>query len=58
MLTDRQALLDAFIELMRDECAATVSFKPESAELAAVLEALGRAAGEPASRPAPGRGRA
>jgi len=61
MLTDRQALLDAFIALMRDEYAATVSFKPDSAELAAVLEALGRAAGEPASpmsRPAPGRGRA
>ena len=61
MVTDRQDLLDAFLQLMRDEYPATVSFAPDSAELAAVLEALGRAAGAPASpmsRPAPGRGRA
>jgi hypothetical protein len=49
MVTDRQDLLDAFIALMRDAYPATVSFKPDSAELAAVLEALRRAAGEPAS---------
>jgi hypothetical protein len=49
MVTDRQDLLDAFIERMRDEYLATVSFKPDSAELAAVLAALRKAAGEPAS---------
>ena len=49
MVTDRQDLLDAFIERMRDEYPASVSFKPDSAELAAVLEALRKAAGEPAS---------
>ena len=61
MVTIRQDLLDAFLELMRDEYPATVSFAADSAELTAVLEALRRAAGEPASpvsRPAPGRGRA
>jgi hypothetical protein len=49
MVTLRQDLLDAFIELMRHEYPATVSFAPDSAELAAVLEALRKAAGEPAS---------
>jgi len=54
MATDRQDLLDAFIELMRDEHPATVCFAPDSAERAAVLEALRKAAGEPASlRPRP-----
>jgi hypothetical protein len=48
MVTDRQDLLDVFIELMRDEYPATVSFAPHSAELAAVLDALSKAAGEPA----------
>jgi hypothetical protein len=52
MATDRRDLLDAFIELMRDECGATVSLQPDSAEFAAVLEALCKAAGKPAS-PAP-----
>ena len=61
MATDRRDLLDAFVELMRDECGATVSLKPDSAEFAAVLEALRKAAGEPASpppQPAPGAARA
>jgi len=61
MVTDRQDLLDAFLELMRNEYPASVSFKPDSAELAAVLEALRRAAGEPASpmpASAPGADRA
>jgi hypothetical protein len=49
MVTNGQDLLDAFLELMRDEYPATVSFAPDSAELAAVLEALRKAAGEPAS---------
>ena len=49
MVTERRDLLDAFLELMRDEYSASVSFKPDSAELAAVLEALRKAAGEPAS---------
>ena len=49
MTTEREDLLDAFIALMRDEYPATVCFKPDSAELAAVLEALRRAAGEPVS---------
>ena len=49
MVTDRHDLLDAFLERMRDEYPATVSFKPDSAELAAVLVALRKAAGEPAS---------
>jgi hypothetical protein len=53
MITDRQDLLDAFIALMRDEYPATVSFAPDSAELAAVLDALRKAAGEPASRTPP-----
>jgi hypothetical protein len=48
-MTDRRDLLDAFLELMRNEYPASVSFKPDSAELAAVLEALRKAAGEPAS---------
>ena len=51
MVTDRKDLLDAFIELMRDECTATVSFAPGSAELAAVLEALRKAAGEREDQP-------
>jgi len=50
MVTDRRDLLDAFIERMRNEYPASVSFVPDSAELAAVLEALRQAAGEPASR--------
>lgn len=57
MVTDRRDLLDAFIELIRNEYPASVSFAPDSAELAAVLEALRKAAGEPASprlRSAPG----
>jgi hypothetical protein len=61
MATDSPDLLKWFIELMRDECGATVSFQPDSAEFAAVLEALREAAGEPASpppQPAPGGGRA
>jgi hypothetical protein len=49
VMTDRGDLLDAFLELMRNEYPASVSFKPDSAELAAVLEALRKAAGEPAS---------
>jgi hypothetical protein len=44
MVTNRQDLLDAFLELMRDEYPATVSFAADSAELAAVLEALRKAA--------------
>ena len=44
MVTNRQDLLDAFLQLMRDEYPATVSFAPDSAELAAVLEALRKAA--------------
>ena len=44
MGTNRQDLLDAFLQLMRDEYPATVSFAPDSAELAAVLEALRKAA--------------
>jgi len=51
MVTDRQDLLDAFIALMRDAYPATVSFKPDSAELAAVLGALRRAAGEGEDQP-------
>ena len=43
MATDRQDLLDAFIARIRAEYPATVSFKPDSAELAAVLEALRKA---------------
>jgi hypothetical protein len=61
MAIDRRDLVDAFIELMRDECGATVSLKPDSAEFAAVLEALRKAAGEPPSpppQPAPGAARA
>jgi hypothetical protein len=49
MATDRQDLLDSFIERIRDEYPATVCFHPDSAELAAVLEALRKAAGDPAS---------
>ena len=49
MVTDGQDLLDAFIERMRDEYPATVSFGRDSAELAAVLVALRKAAGETAS---------
>ena len=52
-MNNRRDLLDAFIARMRDEYPATVSFKPDSAELAAVLEALRRAAGEPASPMSP-----
>ncbi|HET6900660.1 MAG TPA: hypothetical protein VFK70_20060 [Vicinamibacteria bacterium] len=48
-MNDRRDLLDTFIELMRDEYPATVCFAPDSAELAAVLEALRKAAGEPPS---------
>jgi hypothetical protein len=56
MVTDRQDVLEAFIQLMREEYTATVSFAPDSAELSAVLEALRKAAGEPASpRPPSGR---
>ena len=47
MVTNRQDLLDAFLELMRDEYPATVSFAPDSAELAAVLDALRKAAALP-----------
>ena len=39
MATDAPDLLKYFIELMRDECGATVSLEPDSAEFAAVLEA-------------------
>ena len=52
MATDRQDLLDAFIERIRHEYPVTVAFARDSAELAAVLAALRKAAGEPAS-PAP-----
>ena len=61
MATDEPDLLKYFVELMRDECGATVSLEPDSAEFAAVLEALREAAGEPASPtgpPAPGAVRA
>ena len=60
MATDEPDLLKYFVELMRDECGATVSLEPDSAEFAAVLEALREAAGEPASppRPPPGAARA
>ena len=61
MATDGPDLLKYFIELMRDECGATVSLEPDSAEFAAVLGALREAAGEPASpppQPAPGAARA
>jgi hypothetical protein len=47
MIADRQDLLDVFIALMRDEYPATVSFVPDSAELAAVLDALRKAAALP-----------
>ena len=49
MVSDRQDLLDAFIELIRNEYPVSVSFAPDSAELTAVVEALRKAAGEPAS---------
>jgi hypothetical protein len=48
MVTERRDLLDAFIELICNEYPASVSFAPDSAELAAVLEALRKAADEPA----------
>ena len=51
MATDRPDLMKVFIERMRDECGATVSLDPDSAEFAAVLAALREAAGEPASPP-------
>jgi hypothetical protein len=54
MIADRQDLLDVFIALMRDEYPATVSFVPDSAELAAVLDALRR---KPAALPLAGRDR-
>jgi len=44
MATDRQDLLDAFIARIRDEYPVTVSFEHDSAELAAVLAALRKAA--------------
>lgn len=49
MATEGQDLLDVFIALICDEYPATVSFAPDSPELAAVLVALRKAAGEPAS---------
>jgi hypothetical protein len=61
MATDRQDLLDAFIARIRNEYPVTVSFESDSAELAAVLAALRKAAGEPASpttASAPGADRA
>ena len=61
MATDRQDLLDAFIARIRDEYPVTVSFERDSPEFAAVLAALRKAAGEPASpKPpsAPGADRA
>jgi hypothetical protein len=53
MVNDRKDLLDTFIELMRDEYPATVCFAPDSAELAAVLEALRRAAEDEPLRHSP-----
>ena len=46
MAADRQDLLDAFLQRIRDEYPVTVSFARDSPELAAVLAALRRAAGE------------